>query len=112
VIRVFWSWYRRNAIGIALLAVFAMTAISVFAPSSDARSASWRWPICVVGSFGFLGLAVVSGVIGTVHVAIEAVRRRRTAAGLCPGCGYDLRASKDRCPECGLAIMAKKRDES
>jgi hypothetical protein len=33
-------------------------------------------------------------------------RLRRSARGLCPECGYDLRATPGRCPECG-AVPAK-----
>ena len=33
--------------------------------------------------------------------------RRRARHGLCPACGYDLRASPGRCPECGTPAVGR-----
>jgi hypothetical protein len=51
-------------------------------------------------------VAPVAGVPGFLAVRALRRRRRRARTGLCVHCGYDLRASEGRCPECGAPIPA------
>jgi hypothetical protein len=50
---------------------------------------------------GVILLTIALGVLVYLRSRQASLRERRTQAGLCADCGYDLRASPDRCPECG-----------
>jgi hypothetical protein len=49
---------------------------------------------------------VVAGAIVAAWFRRRVIPDRRAKAGLCIACGYDLRASQERCPECGTAPKA------
>jgi hypothetical protein len=51
--------------------------------------------------FGMPLLITPAAVWACVQLRAKQRRRHRTESGLCAACGYDLRASPERCPECG-----------
>lgn len=70
------------------------------------RTVNWRGvPSVIYGSeqrFVLWPLTLIGVILGLYLNLFPDLRRsRRRAKNLCTECAYDLRGSKDRCPECG-----------
>ena len=88
-------WRRAAFSGVS---VFARGKIPAWVPAP--RTFEIAVPYCA------LLLACIPGLLTLLRVWR---RRRRLQQGLCTICGYDLRASPERCPECGTPVSARHR---
>ena len=81
------------------------------------RGGGWQWlgfgfaegrtpsiPQIRMVAIPFWFIVVVAGTVPGAWVAGQARRRKRAREHCCLKCGYDLRASGERCPECGTAV--------
>lgn len=91
---------------------FGTNAIRLDLPRHwDGPRAGWTWvesaPILWSVTVPFW-LPMAMSVILPLHWVLRTRRRwRLRGVGFCPSCGYDLRASADRCPECGTPVPMK-----
>ena len=100
----------------------SVTGLAPIAPSFPNPNRSWRrrFGPLVFGSEAYAGAkasstiqyltvpiwpAIPIFIVSTIAVAARLVHRgRRQRQGSCPRCGYDLRATPERCPECGTVV--------
>ncbi len=91
-----WNWEPvRNRMGWSLFFWFAWSMNVLF---------------CLGGMLGVQNVygasAIIAGIFVLPAIAYPRLKRKKTqrvriAQGLCVNCGYDLRESSERCPECG-----------
>ena len=74
-------------------------AVSIGTPDEIGPSLSYVWII--------IALAVLPLAWAQVLFIREQAEKRAIAQGKCRQCGYDLRASTERCPECGTVVPQK-----
>jgi hypothetical protein len=86
------DWYGRLGFG----------AVDVVQPPWTCRQ-KWipYWAVVAVGMVIPAAWVTQIAVPWLWRLRAERARRR---VGLCVRCGYDLRASKERCPECGTLV--------
>ncbi len=88
-----WTYTVEDAADLGIGVWPTVTRLRDPPPSVDGQTAVALPFWLLVGGFGVLPI-------------VGLFRRRQTMPGHCRRCGYDLRASPGRCPECGATSMA------
>ncbi|MGH7213189.1 MAG: hypothetical protein ACREIT_00175 [Tepidisphaeraceae bacterium] len=83
---------------------FAFWRAKPIAPGSTGHT-YYRWG-AVVPHWAVAALVAVMPALWLVGALRRGRQRRRLEKGWCVHCGYDLRATPDRCPECGTPVPA------
>jgi hypothetical protein len=66
----------------------------------------WTGPGFMIASIPMWLVLALAAILPLTNLLSLLRRRRRKVLGLCPNCGYDLRHSPERCPECGEPVSS------
>ncbi|HWE93118.1 MAG TPA: hypothetical protein VG269_04025 [Tepidisphaeraceae bacterium] len=64
------------------------------------RTGAGEWHLTIPWWF----ITLLDSAIAGLALAYRLRRKKLHGSGACRACGYDLRATPDRCPECGTAV--------
>jgi hypothetical protein len=87
-------WFRRGIAGFI---------VTVFKEDDTPDGIRQTWEF----TFPLWGPMLLASVMPTLWSIRRISLRRLASLGLCRICGYDLRATPERCPECGTAVEQK-----
>jgi hypothetical protein len=87
---------RRHYMALLLSPLLLLAASSTLETllNTPTRQRDFSWGVVIYSLF-------VYGVVVAQQIAKANSAKRQAAKGKCRVCGYDLRATPDRCPECG-----------
>jgi hypothetical protein len=90
-----WNWLMRNA---------DRSAKALGCELLHGREPSYGFTYSILIA-RYSSLALMSAVLPVIWIIRNARCRGRRAQALCPVCNYDMRATPDRCPECGTEAV-------